>query len=402
MDMSSNKKLFIFFQSVLVLMLVQLGTDLYLPSVPAICLDLGINEFYLKLSLTIMIASLGLSQLFYGPISDSIGRKPVMLHGLLIFIAGSSLLVFFHSVPTLFIGRAIQGLGLGFGLSIASAIASDIYEGRNVNKAISIISAIYAIMPVVAPLIGGTLQTYVGWRSNFYFLLTAGIMIFFLILFFYPETNINIELKKFKINYLVGIYFIFLRDKIFICYLLVATLFYAGEVSYVIQMPLVAQGLFGATSIEAGWLVMFTSSAIVIGSISSAFLINKISPNRIILIGVVCAILCLISLLYFEFFLKYTLVTFIFPMVLFMLGSGFAFPNCISKCLEMYPEHAGAASALVLGLLTLLGGCLTIIVAKLPSKNNWSLTFLVFIIVILMLLTSVYLYRFRKKTYINS
>ncbi|WP_165476854.1 MFS transporter [Legionella fairfieldensis] len=195
--MTDNTKLFLFVQSILLLMLVQLGTDIYLPSVPAISEALNTNETMVKLSLTIMIMMLGCSQLIYGPLSDSIGRKQTILYGLLIFIIGSSLLVFSQSSCLLLIGRLIQGLGLGFGLSIASAIASDLYEGKKLNKSISIISAVYAVMPVIAPVIGGAIQTYIGWQANFSFLFIAGLLMFCMVNHFLSKRTRVPELKNF-------------------------------------------------------------------------------------------------------------------------------------------------------------------------------------------------------------
>ncbi|WP_419420756.1 Bcr/CflA family efflux MFS transporter [Legionella sp. D16C41] len=391
--MSDSTKLFLYVQSILLLMLVQLGTDIYLPSVPAIYNDLGTDESVVKLSLNVMIIALGFSQLLYGPLSDYIGRKPIIITGLIIFIIGSSLLILPQSIFTLILGRTIQGLGLGFGLSIGSAIACDIYNGKTLNKAISVISALYAVMPVVAPVMGGTLQTYLGWQANFYFLFICGIIMFCLIKFFFKETNVYAGSQDFRLNNLITIYYQCLKNKAYTYNLFIATLFYAGEVSYIIQMPLVAQETFGLSPMQTGWLIIFTSAAIIVGSSFSTILINRLSANALIFLGVICATLGIILSFIFMIFSKHTLVTFISPMVLFMLGSGFAFPNCIANCLEVFPNRAGAATALALGLLTLLGGCLTIIVAKIPAHNHWALSFFVVVTVFLMLITSLFLYR---------
>ncbi|WP_169733782.1 multidrug effflux MFS transporter [Legionella fairfieldensis] len=391
--MTDNTKLFLFVQSILLLMLVQLGTDIYLPSVPAISEALNTNETMVKLSLTIMIMMLGCSQLIYGPLSDSIGRKQTILYGLLIFIIGSSLLVFSQSSCLLLIGRLIQGLGLGFGLSIASAIASDLYEGKKLNKSISIISAVYAVMPVIAPVIGGAIQTYIGWQANFSFLFIAGLLMFCMVKPFFIETNTSTGVEKFRIKTLLRVYVLCLKNKEYCCNLFIATLFYAGEVSYIIQMPLVAQQLFGISPLDTGWLVLFTSVAIFIGSGFSAIAINYISVNALIYLGVLFALLGISLAFFFMCFNHYTLAMFISPMVLFMFGSGIAFPNCISNCLTLFPNRAGAASSLVLGLLTLLGGFLTIVVAKIPADNYSALTLFITIIVFFMLMISVILRR---------
>ncbi|WP_131777750.1 hypothetical protein [Legionella fairfieldensis] len=184
-----------------------------------------------------------------------------------------------------------------------------------------------------------------------------------------------------------------MKNKEYCCNLFIATLFYAGEVSYIIQMPLVAQQLFGISPLDTGWLVLFTSVAIFIGSGFSAIAINYISVNALIYLGVLFALLGISLAFFFMCFNHYTLAMFISPMVLFMFGSGIAFPNCISNCLTLFPNRAGAASSLVLGLLTLLGGFLTIVVAKIPADNYSALTLFITIIVFFMLMISVILRR---------
>lgn len=365
-------KWLIFVLSILVLMLTQLGTDIYLPSMPAMVSGLNTNAVLIKLSNTTMIMGLGLSQLIYGPLADSYGRKPTILWGLSIFITGSMITVLVKQVDFLLAGRLIQGLGLGFGLSMSSVVASDLYQGHHCHQALSIISIVYAIMPVCAPVLGGGLQAYMGWQANLWLLLILGLAAFVALKIAFPETLKPSHQVPFSPPTIIKNYQSCLANDVFRANLVIASLFYAGEVSYIIQLPLIAQWQFSVKAIFTGWLVAFTAVSIVIGSSLSAYLLKYIRPEAIITTGTVCAVSAVI--LWFLFIISghYNLAAFIGPMALFMLGSGLSFPNCIGNCFRLFPSKAGIVSALSIGTLTFLGGLLTIVVAKIPTDIDYA------------------------------
>lgn len=380
-------KSFIMLQALLLLMLAQFGTDIYLPSIPVIIEDLATTEFMVKLSLSVMIVGLGFSQLVYGTLSDYYGRRAITLMSLAIFLLGSAITIIASSIGILIIGRIIQGLGVGFCAVLSSIVAKDIYTGYKVNQALGLVGVVYAVSPVAAPVIGGVLQTYIHWSASFWLLAILGIFMFVLIGYCFPETNKTISSNNGIFKMVMRLYRTALSDRVFMSNLSIVTLFYAGEVAYIIQMPLIVQNIFGVSPLMTGWLVIFTSIAIVIGSILSSWLVAYITPNRIIGLGVLSAILGIILLLLFVSTESYNLITFIGPIVLYMFGAGIAFPNCIANCLERLPDSVGTASALAVGLLTGVGGMLTFIVAKLSYTNAFALPLFMLILVIGMLPT---------------
>ncbi len=291
----------------------------------------------------------------------------------------------------------MQGIGLGFGLSIASAVASDIYRGKKLYQSLSLISIIYAVMPVLAPVIGGTLQTLLNWRASFWLLFISGIFMFGFAFSHFVETKSNLTQKRPPVIEIISLYKQFLKSKLFVANFAILTLFYTGEVGYIIQMPLIAQKIFVVTPFLTGWLVLFTSLAIIIGSSLSMYLLKKFKPITLVNLGVLCAVLSVIMSFLFILYDQYTLLTLIAPMTLFMMGSGLAFPNAMGIYLDCFPEHTGATSSLVIGGLTAVGGLFTIVIAKLPVHLAHALPGFLGAIVILMIFALFLLNRSCKK-----
>ena len=378
--MISLRKPTILFQAILVLMLTQLALDIYLPSIPAMTIAMNTSAFTLKVSMTLMITALGLSQLYFGPLSDFHGRKSVILRGLAIFTIGSAITLIPNSVICLLLGRMIQGIGLGFGLSLASVVASDLYDGKKCYQAMSIISAIYALMPVLAPVIGGYLQHYISWKASFWLLTILGAGLLTSIFYFFPETHIVEKTTKSPWPNILDSYKTCLSNPLFLVNVSIAALFYSGEVAYIIQLPLIAQWDFSIPVQVVGYLVLFTSSAIILGSLLSSYLLKYLSSNTIIVIGNICALLASLLLFFLIYFYHYHLYSLIIPMMLFMFGSGLSFPNSIANCLKMFSGMSGVASSLAMGTLTMFGGAMTYFIAKIPVGKIYGLPLFLLIV----------------------
>lgn len=306
--------------------------------------------------------------------------------------------VMVKQVDFLLTGRLIQGLGLGFGLSMSSVVASDLYKGHRCHQALSIISIVYAIMPVCAPVLGGLLQAYMSWQANLWLLFILGLAAFIALKTSFPETLKPSHQVGFSVPTIMNNYKSCLANNLFRANLMIASLFYAGEVSYIIQLPLIAQWQFSVKAVLTGWFVAFTALAIVIGSSLSAYLLKYIRPETIITAGTVCAVSAVI--LWFLFILSghYNLITFIGPMTLFMLGSGLSFPNCIGNCFRLFPSQAGIVSALSIGTLTFLGGLLTLVVAKIPTDIDYAFPLFMLFISALMSIYTLSIVRSTKYT----
>jgi DHA1 family bicyclomycin/chloramphenicol resistance-like MFS transporter len=171
------------FSTVLALSLIPLSgfaTDIYLPSLPAMAKDLQVSPSAIQLSLVLFMFSVGVSQIFIGSILDSFGRFRISIISLALFSMTSFVIAIVPSIYVIYAMRIIQGITIAFIVVGKRAYFVDIYSGERLKNYISLFAIIWACAPIMAPFLGGYLQSLFGWRSNFYFL--GGLSLLFLIL----------------------------------------------------------------------------------------------------------------------------------------------------------------------------------------------------------------------------
>ena len=154
-----------------------LAVHLFLPAIPTVKVALGVSDAYAQLTFSIALFGMAISTLFYGSLSDRLGRRPVLLSGLALFLIGSAISAASYSMSTLVLGRFVQAVGAGAGITLSRAIARDVYGRDRMVKAIAYLTMAYTIGPMISPIIGGILIDTFGWRSVFGFALGLGAVI---------------------------------------------------------------------------------------------------------------------------------------------------------------------------------------------------------------------------------
>jgi len=154
-----------------------LAVHLFMPVIPAVKAGLGLSDAAAQLTFSIALFGMAFATLVYGSLSDRYGRRPVLLSGLCLFLAGSAVSALANSVLTLVLGRLVQALGAGCGVTLVRAIAQDVYGRERLVKAIAYLTMFYTIGPMISPMVGGVLIDAFGWRSVFGFALLLGAVI---------------------------------------------------------------------------------------------------------------------------------------------------------------------------------------------------------------------------------
>ena len=155
---------------------VPISTDLYLPALPTMATHFQVAPELVNLTLSLFMLIYAISMIFWGPFSDKYGRKPILLAGLIIYIASSLWLAVCSSTWELIFGRCLQALGSGAASSVSMAIVKDIYRGRIMENMITIIQTTTVLAPMLAPVLGGVLLSFTSWRGIFWVLSGCGLL----------------------------------------------------------------------------------------------------------------------------------------------------------------------------------------------------------------------------------
>lgn len=173
----------------LMMSLVAMSIDAMLPALAAIGADLGVQRDNAnQLVVTMIFVGLAAGQLFYGPVSDSIGRKPAITMGYAVFVAGSLLAIFAVSFPMMLAGRLLQGIGMAAPRSVSMALIRDRFEGRAMAQVMSFITVVFILVPIIAPSFGQAILLVADWRAIFAALLVIALVSLIWFLLRQPET----------------------------------------------------------------------------------------------------------------------------------------------------------------------------------------------------------------------
>jgi DHA1 family 2-module integral membrane pump EmrD-like MFS transporter len=320
----------------------QIGVSIYLPSLPLISNDLGVSQADVQLLITLFLISFGLSQLFYGPLSDAIGRRPVFILGQGIYLAGT-LLCFLNtdSFNVLMVGRFLQGLGAGSASVLSRGVIRDSYHGTQLTQAMSYMAITASILPILGPVVGGWAAWHLGWESVFSIVLVYLAAIFTIGYFILPET-LPYKATKFKVkDTLVG-YWHLSRN-----YQVISTssynwISYSCSLVSVSLLPFLLQQDLGLSTAEYGEVMIIPSAGLLVGSVLLNSLNKKLSTNQLMYLSASLMGLAGLWLLFNEM----TLINLIFGFTIMTISQGISFPLSISLLLAPHTRQVGAVSAL--------------------------------------------------------
>src|SRR5512132_1929164 len=210
----------------------QISTSIYIPSMPSIVVDLATTPDWVNLTLSGFLLGFALCQMIFGPISDRFGRRPVLFVGLGSYLASSLLCTLAPGIGVLIAGRVLQGMAACAGPVLGRAIVRDVYGPTRTAAAMAYIGAALAISPAMAPIIGGYLQVWFGWRAAFVFLTAVGVLIFVATWLLLDETNPRDRRPESDAPNLLSACETLLRDRRYLGYTLVVAFVFAGLMAF--------------------------------------------------------------------------------------------------------------------------------------------------------------------------
>ena len=350
-------------------MLGPFSIDTYIPAFSAIAQSLNATPVEMQQTLSAYLFGFAFMNLFHGALSDSFGRRPVILGGLILFTLASLGCALSETVGQLIFFRALQGLSTGAGVVVSRAVVRDMFPPSEAQRVMSQITIFFGVAPALAPVIGGLLSEALGWHAVFWFLVGVGIVLTAINLRFLPETLHADERQPFEVGNLMTGYGQLLSDPRFLLLALASGVPFNGMFLYVLSAPAFLGDLLALEPTQFFWFFLLTISGIMAGAWASGRLAGRIAPKRQIrhgfLIMVVVSVLNLVANLLFTAHASWAL----FPIAVFAFGWALMVPVVTLLVLDLHPERRGLASSLQAFVGAVANGIVAGVVAPLVMHS---------------------------------
>jgi len=322
-----------------------LSIDMYLPAFPNMGKDFAVSSAQVELSLSSFFIGLAVGQLIYGPISDRYGRKKPLLVGMGIYFLSCIACAYSRSIHMLIFFRVLQALGGCSGMVIARAIVRDVFEKQRAAQTFSMLMLVMGVAPILAPMVGGYVAEYFGWRAIFGILGTLGLLSWACTLLFLPETHPASRerpslLSSFRATGSI------LRDKEFLGYTLAAGAVTAGMFAYIAGSPFVFITLLGISPERYGWIFGVNSLGLIVAAQMNSLLLKKFPLESILRVATSGTCVFAIAL-FIASHLSRSPVALLIPLFFFISSLGLTVPNALAGALAHQGRRAGTASSLM-------------------------------------------------------
>ncbi|MBK9572556.1 MAG: multidrug effflux MFS transporter [Rhodoferax sp.] len=327
-------------------MLGPFSIDTYIPAFSGIAQSLGATPVQMQQTLSAYLFGFAFMSLFHGAISDSVGRRPVVLWGLAAFTLASAGCALSQSIGQLVFFRAMQGLTTGAGIVVARAVVRDMFSPSDAQRVMSQITIYFGVAPAIAPIIGGWLFVHMDWHSIFWFLTAVGIVLWVANYRLLPETLHLDHRQPLKVSNLMQGYWQLGLDPRFLLLALASGVPFNGMFLYVLSAPAFLGEHLALAPTQFFWFFVLTIGGIMGGAWVSGRMAGKVTPKRQIRIGfaimLLIAVVNLIANLLFKAHVSWALL----PIAIFAFGWAMMVPVVTLLVLDLHPERRGMASSL--------------------------------------------------------
>ena len=325
------------------------GDTEYTPSLPRIASELAVHYNMVQLTMTSYLFGYALSQLFYGPLSDRFGRKPVMMFGAAIFVIGSIICFTSFSIWQLIAGRFVQAIGACAGGVISSAAVRDAYPEKERGPVFAKINAAFSMAPAIGPIVGSFIDHIYGWHANFLVLLVLSAILFILVWLLFPETNVHRNLLAIKPKQLMENYIILFKDPYYLFYVIIMGMSIGIVYSSLIGAPDYVIDILHLSSIAIVIVALGVLFGFMVGSIICSIISTKLMPNHLIFIGLCIMVLGSIALALISTvgLMQMFLYAGLIPIIVIFSGVAFVIPIASAEALKPFENVTGSASAMM-------------------------------------------------------
>jgi len=373
-------------------LLSQLAIDLYTPSMPFMRVAFHTTSSYIQLSLTTYMFGYGMLQIVFGYFADKFGRRPTMLSGYIGFLIATFLILRTHSIVYFLLFRFLQGASGAAFQVIMRTTFRDLFHGIELSKVSGYYSTLWAVVPILAPTLGGYIQHYFGWQMHFKIMLGLCAFLFLLTWSLLPETKskaANVEALHFFSALQAQ-----LKNHTMLLFAIIVSLPNAIILAYIAVAPFLLQSGFLLSPITFGWLAFAITVFNMLGAFITGKFIENIGSRKLIVYTSALMTLGLLSMLLLNLLNSHNLLYILIPIAIVFFAIGALYPAAAGKVYMEINANAGIGVALFGTILIVITATGVGIVSFLPHHT---LLPFVYFSLLTFALTLVILFYLRRK-----
>ena len=344
-------------------MLGPFAVDTYIPAFPAIARDFGASTLQMQQTFSVYLLAFAVMFLFHGALSDSFGRKPVMICGLAVFLIGTVGCALSESIGQLLFFRVLQGGSVGAGMVVGRAMIRDLFTDADAQRLMSMVTLWFGLAPAVAPMLGGLLYSAYGWHSIFWFVAAFTLLIIVSSSFAFHETLAVEKRHPFRLQPLVAGYHEVSASLPFLLLSFAAGFNFNGFFLYILSAPVYLPEQLHLGPTEYSWLFVPGIGGVMSGAFISGRVAGRWTPAKTIRAGYSVMMLAVLLNLAYSTFFAPAIPWSIIPIFIYAIGSSMAYPSLTLLVMDLFPWRRGMATS----LSAFVGGIINALVAGLLS-----------------------------------
>ncbi len=343
--MKQKKELF--FYLVLTVCLTQIAADIYAPSLPSITEYFATTMKHSQLTMSIFMFAVAIFHLVFGPLSEGYGRKLPINFGILNFIIGSVICSISLNIQTLMVGRFLQGFGAAACASLWRPVFRDLYSGDELSQKTSTLVIFITFLVPASPFLGGLLEEYFGFRASFIFLTIYGFIVLYGMTRKFTETNLHYHRENMRLKTIKKNYFTLLKNPLFMGMSFCVFLTYGSLFSWIVVSPALLINKLNLTPSQYGLFIFLGPgfAFLMTGLLNTRYVI-KYGSDKMLLFGFFVMICSSIFIILNQYIFGLTFLGLAIPVIIFLFGAVFIFPNAFGIAFTPFGHIAGYAGAL--------------------------------------------------------
>ncbi len=343
--------------------------DGYLASFSAITKEFSTSNYHFQISVSIFLTGLGLSQLIFGIAYDFYkNKKRLLIIGHIILLSGALIPLISLSNQSFFLGRFLQGIGVGSSVALRYAIVVNDFEKIRFSQTISYMNIVFGLLQPATVFLWAFIQFFYGWRANFTFISLIIILFLLSLSLFYDDAMEKCEQKQFNIRRFIKVYSPLLQAKFSLA---VLTTIFIKFIIYIcmITCPMLFQGIFKLSVIEYGFFNLINIVIMIVGSGVNVFFVKVLGVTKMLIIGIITILFSSIAILTFNCLKIFSMISLVLPILFILLGGKIAYNNAIVLVYNNFFDKVGMVGSIYASIEMFICSFLSLGILVLNTKN---------------------------------